>query len=126
LSNRFEAQGSGVIAIISSVAGDRGRQSNYVYGSAKAAVSAFASGLRQRLYPKGVRVVTVKPGFVDTPMTAAIKRKGALWATPDRVARDIVRAMDRGTPVIYTPWFWRIIMFVIRSVPETVFRRLRL
>jgi decaprenylphospho-beta-D-erythro-pentofuranosid-2-ulose 2-reductase len=111
--------------VISSVAGDRGRQSNYVYGTAKAAVTAFTSGLRQRLYPKGVRVVTIKPGFVSTPMTAAFK-KGALWATPASVAADIVRAMDRGTAVIYTPWFWRPIMWLIRSVPETVFRRLRL
>jgi decaprenylphospho-beta-D-erythro-pentofuranosid-2-ulose 2-reductase len=79
LANFFEKQGSGVIAVISSVAGDRGRQSNYVYGSAKAAVTAFASGLRQRLYQRGVRVVTVKPGFVSTPMTAAF-RKGVLWA----------------------------------------------
>jgi decaprenylphospho-beta-D-erythro-pentofuranosid-2-ulose 2-reductase len=125
LGNQFEAQGHGVIAVISSVAGDRGRQSNYVYGSAKAAVTAFTSGLRQRLYPKGVRVVTIKPGFVSTPMTAALK-KGALWASPAKVATDIVRAMDRGTPVIYTPSFWRPIMWVIRSVPETVFRRLRL
>jgi short-subunit dehydrogenase len=125
LANQFEAQGRGVIAVISSVAGDRGRQSNYVYGAAKAAVSAFTSGLRQRLYPKGVRVVTIKPGFVSTPMTAAFK-KGALWAAPDSVAADIVRAMDRGTAVIYTPWFWRAIMFVIRSVPETIFRRLKL
>jgi len=125
LANRFEAQGYGVIAIISSVAGDRGRQSNYVYGSAKAAVTAFASGLRQRLYSKGVAVVTVKPGFVSTPMTAAF-RKGALWASPQAVAVAIVRAMDRGTPVIYTPWFWRPIMWIIRCVPEFVFRRLRL
>jgi decaprenylphospho-beta-D-erythro-pentofuranosid-2-ulose 2-reductase len=125
LGNQFEAQGHGVIAVISSVAGDRGRQSNYVYGSAKAAVTAFTSGLRQRLYPKGVRVVTIKPGFVSTPMTAAFK-KGALWASPAKVATDIVRAMDRGTPVIYTPSFWRPIMWIIRSVPETVFRRLRL
>ena len=125
LGNQFEAQGRGVIAVISSVAGDRGRQSNYVYGSAKAAVTAFTSGLRQRLYPKGVRVVTIKPGFVSTPMTAAFK-KGALWASPAKVATDIVRAMDRGTPVIYTPSFWRPIMWLIRSVPETVFRRLRL
>jgi short-subunit dehydrogenase len=125
LANQFEAQGHGVIAVISSVAGDRGRQSNYVYGTAKAAVTAFTSGLRQRLYPKGVRVVTIKPGFVSTPMTAAFK-KGALWATPASVAADIVRAMDRGTAVIYTPWFWRPIMWLIRSVPETVFRRLRL
>jgi short-subunit dehydrogenase len=125
LANRFEAQGRGVIAVISSVAGDRGRQSNYVYGAAKAAVTAFTSGLRQRLYPKGVRVVTIKPGFVSTPMTAAFK-KGALWATPDSVAADIVRAMDGGKAVIYTPGFWRPIMWIIRSVPETLFRRLKL
>jgi short-subunit dehydrogenase len=125
LANQFEAQGRGVIAVISSVAGDRGRQSNYVYGSAKAAVTAFTSGLRQRLYPKGVRVVTIKPGFVSTPMTAAFK-KGALWAAPASVAADIVRAMDGGKAVIYTPWFWRPIMWIIRSVPESVFRRLRL
>lgn len=125
LANQFEAQGHGVIAVISSVAGDRGRQSNYVYGSAKAAVSAFTSGLRQRLYSKGVRVVTIKPGFVNTPMTAAF-RKGALWATAAGVAADIVRAMDAGSAVVYTPWFWRPIMWIIRSVPETIFRRLKL
>jgi decaprenylphospho-beta-D-erythro-pentofuranosid-2-ulose 2-reductase len=125
LANQFEAQGHGVIAVISSVAGDRGRQSNYVYGTAKAAVTAFTSGLRQRLYPKGVRVVTIKPGFVSTPMTAAFK-KGALWASPASVATDIVRAMDAGKAVIYTPGFWRPIMWIIRSVPETIFRRLKL
>ncbi len=125
LANHFEAQRSGVLAIISSVAGDRGRQSNYVYGSAKAAVSAFASGLRQRLYPCGVRVVTVKPGFVDTPMTRAFP-KGPLWASPQSVARAILRAMDRGTPVVYTPWFWRPIMWIIRSIPERIFQRLKL
>lgn len=125
LANRFEAQGHGVIAVISSVAGDRGRQSNYVYGSAKAAVTAFTSGLRQRLHPKGVRVVTVKPGFVDTPMTAGFK-KGALWASPATVAASIFGAMTRGTPVLYTPWFWRGIMAVIVAIPEVLFRRLKL
>jgi hypothetical protein len=125
LANRMEAQGHGVIAVISSVAGDRGRQSNYVYGTAKATVSTFASGLRQRLRDRGVRIVTVKPGFVDTPMTAQFK-KGLLWASPDSVAEDIVRAMDRGTPVIYTPWFWRPIMAIIRAIPEVIFRRLHL
>ncbi len=125
LANHFEAQGRGVIAAISSVAGDRGRQSNYVYGAAKAALSAYLSGLRQRLYPRGVAVVTIKPGFVSTPMTAAFP-KGALWATPGAVARDIVRAIDRGTPVLYTPWFWRPVMAIIRAVPEFLFRRLRL
>jgi short-subunit dehydrogenase len=125
LANQFEVQGRGVIGVISSVAGDRGRKSNYVYGSAKAAVSAFTSGLRQRLYRKGVAVVTIKPGFVDTPMTAAFK-KGALWASSDAVGRQIAKALIRGTPVLYTPGFWRLIMFIIRSIPEFVFRRLAL
>jgi short-subunit dehydrogenase len=125
LANRFAAQGRGVIAVVSSVAGDRGRRSNYAYGAAKAAVTAFTSGLRQRLRPQGVSVVTVKPGFVDTPMTAAFK-KGILWAAPATVARQISAAMIAGTPVIYTPGFWRPIMWVIRSIPEFVFRRLSL
>ena len=125
LGNRFEAQGRGCIAVISSVAGDRGRQSNYVYGAAKAAVTAFTSGLRQRLHGNGVHVLTIKPGFVDTPMTASF-RKGALWATPAQVAKTIVRAMQRGTPVLYTPWFWWAIMQIIKNVPETIFRKLKL
>jgi decaprenylphospho-beta-D-erythro-pentofuranosid-2-ulose 2-reductase len=125
LANRFEAQKRGVIAVISSVAGDRGRRSNYAYGSAKAAVTAFTSGMRQRLSRSGVYVVTVKPGFVDTPMTAAFK-KGILWASAESVAKDISRAMINGTPVIYTPGFWRPIMWIIRSIPEFVFRRLSL
>ena len=125
LGNRFAAQGHGVIAVVSSVAGDRGRQSNYVYGAAKATVTAFTSGLRQRLYRKGVRVITVKPGFVDTPMTASFK-KGFLWASPSSVGRAIATAMTRGTPVLYVPWFWRAIMIGIRTVPETLFQRLRL
>jgi decaprenylphospho-beta-D-erythro-pentofuranosid-2-ulose 2-reductase len=125
LANRFEAQRHGVIAVISSVAGDRGRQSNYVYGAAKAAVTAFTSGLRQRFSPQGVSVVTIKPGFVATPMTAAFK-KGMLWASPETVARSIVRAMDRGTPVVYAPWFWRPIMWVVTSIPEFIFSRLRI
>jgi decaprenylphospho-beta-D-erythro-pentofuranosid-2-ulose 2-reductase len=125
LANRFAEQKHGTIAVISSVAGDRGRQSNYVYGSAKAAISAFTSGMRQRLHSQGVRVVTIKPGFVDTPMTAAF-RKGLLWASPATAARYIARAMIRGTPVVYVPWFWRPIMAIIRAVPEFIFRRLRL
>ncbi len=125
LANRFEAQRHGVIAVISSVAGDRGRQSNYVYGAAKAAVTAFTSGLRQRLYPLGIAVVTIKPGFVATPMTAAFK-KGLLWASPDTVSKSIVHAMDKGTPVVYVPWFWRPIMWLVASVPEFTFRRLKM
>lgn len=125
IANRFEARRAGTIAVISSVAGDRGRQSNYVYGGAKALVSAFLSGLRQRLNKAGVSVVTIKPGFVDTPMTAAFK-KGPLWASPAQAAAGIVRAMDRKVNVAYVPGFWRAIMLVIRAVPEGVFVRLKL
>jgi decaprenylphospho-beta-D-erythro-pentofuranosid-2-ulose 2-reductase len=125
LANRFERERAGTIAVISSVAGDRGRGSNYVYGSAKALLGTFLSGLRQRLHRAGVAVVTLKPGFVDTPMTAAFA-KGALWAQPSRVAAGLVRAIDRGTPVAYLPGFWRPIMFLVRAVPERWFRTLNL
>jgi decaprenylphospho-beta-D-erythro-pentofuranosid-2-ulose 2-reductase len=126
IAARFERRRTGTIVVISSVAGDRGRQSNYVYGSAKALVSAFTSGLRQRLYPLGVTVITIKPGFVDTPMTAAFP-KGALWAKPQQIANGIVSAVDRGSAtVLYLPSFWRLIMFIIRSVPESIFRKLKL
>lgn len=124
-ANVLEAQRSGTIAVISSVAGDRGRQSNYVYGAAKAAVSVFAEGLRSRLSRAGVKVVTIKPGPVDTPMTAAFT-KNALWATPTTVARRIHRAMVRGEDVVYTPWYWRCIMGVIKAVPEPIFKKLQL
>jgi decaprenylphospho-beta-D-erythro-pentofuranosid-2-ulose 2-reductase len=125
LASRMETQRRGVLAVISSVAGDRGRQSNYLYGSAKAAVNTFASGLRQRLAKSGVGVVTIKPGFVDTPMTRDF-RKGALWATPDAVARGIMRAADRGSSVVYLPWFWSPIMLIIRHIPEFIFKRIKL
>jgi decaprenylphospho-beta-D-erythro-pentofuranosid-2-ulose 2-reductase len=106
------------------VAGDRGRATNYAYGAAKGALEIFMSGLRQRLHPSGVQVLLVKPGFVDTPMTADFP-KGPLWASPERVAQDIVRAMAKGRSVIYTPWFWRWIMLIIRHLPERLFVRLR-
>jgi decaprenylphospho-beta-D-erythro-pentofuranosid-2-ulose 2-reductase len=121
----FERQKAGTIAVISSVAGDRGRQSNYVYGSAKALVSTFLSGLRQRLSKSGVAVVTIKPGFVDTPMTAAIP-KGPLWAKPQQVAAGIVKAIDRSSAVVYLPGFWWAIMLIIRCIPERIFQRLKL
>jgi short-subunit dehydrogenase len=126
LASRMEARRSGTLAVISSVAGDRGRQSNYVYGAAKAAVSTFLGGLRQRLAKSGVTVLTIKPGFVDTPMTAGIANKGALWAQPDRVAAGIVQAIDRHRNIVYLPWFWRWIMLVIRHIPEPIFKRLKL
>lgn len=125
LANHFERQGHGSIAVISSVAGDRGRQSNYVYGTAKGALSLFLQGLRNRLNRSGVQVLTIKPGFVDTPMTAAFP-KGPLWASPEKVAGDILSALDKRRDVIYTPGFWRLIMLIIRSVPEAIFKRLSL
>lgn len=125
LAEGFEKQGSGTLAVISSVAGDRGRQSNYVYGAAKGMVSLFLQGLRNRLAKKGVQVLTIKPGFVDTPMTAAFP-KGALWAKPDAIARGIVRAVERGADEVYLPGFWRLIMFIIRHVPERIFKKMSL
>jgi len=125
LGNAFEAQGRGTLAVISSVAGERGRQSNYVYGTAKAAVSTFLQGLRNRLHPKGVNVLTIKPGFVDTPMTANIK-KGPLFASADTVARGIVSAIDKKKDVVYLPGFWALIMGIIRSIPEGIFKKMKL
>jgi short-subunit dehydrogenase len=125
LANRLEAERRGTIVVVSSVAGDRGRASNYVYGSAKALVTAFCSGLRQRLSGAGVRVITVKPGFVDSPMTRNF-RKGLLWAKPAAVARGIVRAIDRGHGTVYLPAFWRPIMLAVRLIPEPLFARMRL
>ncbi|WP_127563934.1 SDR family oxidoreductase [Stenotrophomonas indicatrix] len=117
-------QPGSTLAVISSVAGDRGRASNYLYGSAKAAVTAYLSGLGQRLRPAGVNVLAIKPGFVDTPMTAAFK-KGALWATPDKVAAGILKAVDKRRAVAYLPGFWWAIMMIIKSIPEFVFRRIK-
>jgi decaprenylphospho-beta-D-erythro-pentofuranosid-2-ulose 2-reductase len=119
-------QSHGSLGVIGSVAGDRGRQSNYVYGSSKAGIGVFVQGLRHRLWSRGVKVILIKPGLVDTPMTTDIPKGGPLWASPARVAKDIARALDAGRPAIYTPWFWAIIMAVIRSVPDAIFRRTKL
>jgi decaprenylphospho-beta-D-erythro-pentofuranosid-2-ulose 2-reductase len=123
----LERRGRGVIIAISSVAGDRGRQSNYLYGASKAGLTAFLSGLRNRLSSRGVAVITVKPGFVDTPMVHGRQLPTSLLvAPPERVAADIVRAIERRRDVVYTPWFWRGIMTVIASLPEWLFKRLSL
>lgn len=122
LGNRFAQQGHGTIAVISSVAGDRGRQSNYVYGTAKGAVNVFLQGLRNRLHKSGVHVLTIKPGFVDTPMTAAFK-KGPLWASPDVIAKGIDQAIAGKKDVVYLPSWWWVIMTIITSIPERLFKR---
>lgn len=125
LASYFEQIGRGTIAVISSVAGDRGRQSNYVYGSAKGAVTIFLQGLRNRLNKSQVRVVTIKPGFVDSPMTAGF-RKGFLWASPRRVGVKINQIVSSRDGVAYIPWFWRYIMGIIVLIPEALFKRLSL
>ena len=112
------------IVLISSVAGDRGRQSNYAYGSAKAALTTFASGLRNRFCKQGVHVMTVKPGFIDTPMTWDMK--SPLIASREYVAQKIARAMRKRKNVVYVPFFWRYIMLIIQHIPEAIFKRLSL
>lgn len=125
-ARHFERRPGSFIAVISSVAGDRGRPGNFTYGAAKAGLTAYCSGLRARLHRSGVSVLTVKPGFVDTPMLRSLGvRKSRLVADADRVALDIVRAIDSRRDVLYTPWFWRWILLAVRLVPETIFKRLR-
>lgn len=126
LANQFEAQRLGTLAVISSVAGDRGRPSNYLYGTAKAAVSTFCEGLRARLFKVGVHVIDIRPGFVDTPMTQGLPLPGALVASPERVAQVMVRGIERKVDVLYAPGFWRLIMLIIRSLPRPLFKRLSL
>lgn len=125
-ADHLTAQHCGFICAISSVAGDRGRRSNYPYGAAKAGLTAYVSGLRSRLHSSGVHVLTVKPGFVDTAMTwGLLKPNSPLNASPERVAQDIVQALERRRDEIYTPWFWWGIMRVVKAIPESLFKRLR-
>ena len=121
----LQARGRGYLCAISSVAGDRGRPSNHIYGSTKAGLDAYLQGLRPRLAKSGVRVVTVKPGFVDTGLTFG--RPGMfLVASPEEVAGDIVRAIERDRAVVYSPGFWRILLWIIRSIPDPIYKRLSL
>lgn len=123
LAPEMEARGGGTVVGIGSVAGDRGRIGNYVYGAAKAGFHTYLSGLRNRLTRAGGHVVTVKPGFVDTAMTWGLPGM-FLVASPDQVAQDILRAVARKKNVIYTPFFWRYIMLIIRSIPEALFKKM--
>ena len=124
-ANYFEPLKSGFIIGISSVAGDRGRQSNYVYGAAKGALSLYLQGLRNRLHPSGVRVITIKPGFVDTAMTYGLPGL-FLVASPQVIGVRIARAPDQSADVLYLPWFWRYIMLIIKHIPEPIFKRLKM
>lgn len=124
--NDFENKKRGFVIGISSVAGDRGRQSNYLYGSAKAGFTAYLSGLRNRLSRSNVRVITVKPGFVFTAMTKDFNLPKVLTAQPKEVADDIFRAWKNGKDVIYVKWFWKYIMSIIRLIPEKLFKKLTL
>ncbi len=126
LANRFEARGSGTLVGISSVAGDRGRATNYVYGAAKAGFTAFLSGLRNRLAKKGVHVVTVLPGFVNTAMTEGLDLPGPLTAEPQEVGAAVLKAVQKQKNVIYVRPVWRLIMAIIRNIPEPVFKKLKL
>jgi short-subunit dehydrogenase len=125
VASLLEAQRQGCLAVITSVAGDRGRRSNYVYGAAKGGLHTFLQGVRNRLHPTGVAVVEVKPGFVDTPMTAHLT-KNRLFASPRRVGRAVHRAILRRRDVVYVPWFWRLVMTGVKLLPERVFKRLKL
>ncbi len=126
LARYLEGRGEpGGLIAITSVAGDRGRQSNYFYGAAKGGLALFLQGLRNRLAATPVHVLTVKPGFVDTPMTQGLEGL-FLVASPEKVAGDIVRAYNRKRDILYTPWFWRYIMLIIKNIPEKLFKRLKL
>jgi len=117
---------SGVIVGVTSVAGDRGRQSNYLYGSAKAGFTAYLSGLRNTLYKYGIHVVTVKPGFIDSRMTTGVKTIKSLTASPEIVAHSVLRSIDKKRDIVYIYWIWRWIMLIIKLIPERIFKRLNL
>lgn len=119
-------RGSGTLVGISSVAGERGRQSNFIYGSAKAGFTAYLAGLRNYLFHKGVHVLTVKPGFVNTKMTAGLPLNPKLTAQPAQIAKDVLRAADKKKNVLYSLWMWKYIMAIIRNIPEGVFKKLKM
>jgi decaprenylphospho-beta-D-erythro-pentofuranosid-2-ulose 2-reductase len=125
LGNYFEAERKGILAVISSVAGDRGRKSNYIYGTSKGALNIFLDGLRNRIDRHGVQVLTIRPGFVASPMTAHLRRN-ALFADPNTIAGGIVKAIERRKDVVYLPAIWGLIMLMIKSIPQPLFKRLNL
>jgi decaprenylphospho-beta-D-erythro-pentofuranosid-2-ulose 2-reductase len=125
LANKMQEKKAGTIGVISSVAGLRGRQSNYLYGSAKGGLNTYLQGLRNRLAHHGVAVVTLLPGFVDTPMTAELP-KSPLFASAKTVGLGVYKALNKRKNVVYLPWFWWGIMTIIRCIPEPIFKKLKL
>lgn len=126
-ANLFEKQKYGTIAVVSSVAGDRVRQSNYTYGTSKAVLSAYLSGIRNRLSSYNVNVLTILPGFVKTKMTEKFgERNGFLWTSSNKIAKDIFKAINKRENILYTPFFWRYIMFIIKHIPEHIFKKMKL
>jgi short-subunit dehydrogenase len=125
LANYFETEHRGTIAVISSVAGDRGRKSNYIYGASKGGLNVFLDGVRNRIDRAGVQVLTIKPGFVATPMTAHLP-KNALFAEPAQVARHILRAIEKRKDVAYVPPFWGLIMLIVRNIPRRIFKKMNM
>ena len=126
ISNDFEKKGSGVIVGVSSVAGDRGRGSNYIYGSSKAAFTSYLSGLRNRLHALGVSVITIKPGFIKTKMTSHLDLPKLLTVSTDEISKDILNSIKKGKSIIYTKWFWKWIMLITKLIPERIFKKLRM
>ena len=124
VANDFEKERRGFIVGVSSVAGDRGRKANYIYGSAKAAFSTYLSGLRNRLFESGVSVLTVKPGFVATKMTENLDLPEKLTAQPEDVAQDIFNAQQKGENILYTKWIWQYVMLIIKHIPEFMFKKM--
>lgn len=125
-ANILQAQRAGALIVLGSVAGDRGRRSNYVYGAAKAGLGTLVQGIAHRLAGSGARAVLIKPGFIDTPMTAHLPKGGPLWAKPDAIAAVIAKAAGGNRPIVYAPWFWQFILLIIRAVPAWAFHKTKL
>lgn len=126
IADVYEEKQAGTIAVFSSVAGERGRQSNFIYGSAKAAMTAYLSGLRNRLHKSKVHVLTVKPGFMDTKMTEGLNLPKILTAQPEQAAKATIKAIENRKNTVYILWMWKYIMLIIKLIPENIFKKMKL
>lgn len=125
IANHFNENNSGILIGIGSVAGERGRKRNYAYGSAKSAIHTFLSGIRNDIGNENIRIMTIKPGFVATPMTSHLKQS-PIFVKPDFIAKEIIRGIEQGLDVMYIPSYWRFIMMIIRALPEKIFMKLNI